>query len=276
VNAQDLTKALASASFRYALRRIAVFPLAPGTKIPIKGSHGCRDATSDSDVARARWQRTPQANIAAATGARSGFVVVDVDVPHGPESLAVLEAEHGPLSLTIEASTPSDGRHLYFRHVEGIRNSVGRIGRGLDIRGEGGQIVLPPSVLADGGRYRWIKNGARAFADAPEWLINLARPPAPTPRAEPKPPPADIENYVASAVVSELKELSAAQDGTRNDALNRAAFNLAQFVKAGALPEDWARGQLEAHAVAAGLSVTEARRTIQSAFGAAQPRSLPL
>ncbi len=134
---------------------------------------------------------------------------------------------------------------------------------------------MPPSVLTDGRCYRWVKNGACAIADAPEWLVKLALPPPPPPRPVPKPPPDNIENYVASAVASELRELSAAQEGTRNDALNRASFNLAQFVKAGVLPEDWARGQLEGHAIGAGLSVIEARRTINSAFRAAQPRSLP-
>ncbi len=274
-----MTDALASASFRYALRRVAIFPLAPGTKCPMKGSHGCHDATSDSDVARARWKKWPSANIGGATGSRSGFWVLDVDAHHdGDKSLAALEAEHGPLPPTVETSTPRGGRHLYWRWgADGpeIRNSAGRIGTGIDVRGEGGSIVMPPSVLADGRCYRWVKNGAGTFADAPEWLVKLAHPPPPTPRPEPKPPPADIENYVASAAASELRELSAAQDGTRNDALNRAAFNLAQFVKADALPEDWARGQLEAYAVGAGLSVLEARRTIDSAFRAAQPRSLP-
>ncbi len=273
-----MTRALPSASFRYALRRVAIFPLTPGSKRPIKGSHGLRDATVDPDVARIRWQRTPQANIAAATGSRSGFWVLDIDMPDGPESLTALEAEHGPLPVTIEASTPRGGRHLYWTWLTSgpeIRNSAGRIGKGLDVRGEGGSIVLPPSVLATGQCYRWMKTGASTFADAPEWLVKLVLPPPAPPRAEPKPPPADIENYVASAAASELRELSAAQDGARNDALNRAAFNLAQFVKAGALPEDWARGQLEAHAVGAGLSVVEARRTIDSAFRAAQPRSLP-
>ncbi len=270
-----MTDALPSASFRYALRQVAIFPLAQGTKIPTKGSHGCRDATSDSDVARARWKKWPGANIGAATGSQSVFWVLDIDLPDGPKSLAALEAEHGPLPLTVEASTPRGGRHLYWRHVKGIRNSAGRIGTGLDVRGDGGSIVLPPSVLSNGGQYRWVKNGAGAIADAPEWLVKLMLPPPPPPKLEPKPPPTDIENYVASAAASELAALSAAQDGTRNDALNRAAFNLAQFVKADALPEDWARGQLEAHAVGAGLSVIEARRTIDSAFRAAQPRSLP-
>ena len=143
------------------------------------------------------------------------------------------------------------------------------------MRGEGGSIVLPPSVLADGRGYRWVKNGAGTFADAPDWLVKIVLPRPPAPRPEPKAPPDNIENYVASAAASELRELSAAQAGTRNDALNRAAFNLAQFVKAGALPEDWERGQLEAHAVGAGLSLVEARGTIDSAFRAAEPRSLP-
>ncbi len=270
--------ALPAAAFRYALRRIPVFPLAPGSKRPIQGSHGLRDATDDSDVSRVRWQRTPQANIAAATGSRSEFWVLDIDMPDGSESLAALEAEHGSLPVTIEASTPRGGRHLYWRWSANgpeIRNSAGRIGKGLDVRGEGGSIVLPPSVLADGRGYHWVKTGASTFADAPDWLVKIVLPRPPAPRPEPKPPPADIENYVASAAASELSGLSAAQEGTRNDALNRAAFNLAQFVKAGALPEDWTRGQLEAHAVGAGLSIVEARRTIESAFRAAEPRSLP-
>ena len=98
-----MTDTLASASFRYALRRVAIFPLAPGSKCPIKGSHGLRDATDDPDATRVRWQRSPQANIGAATGARSGFWVLDVDLPDGPESLAALEAEHGPLPVCAHA-----------------------------------------------------------------------------------------------------------------------------------------------------------------------------
>ncbi len=273
-----MTDALTSAAFRYALRRVAIFPLAPGSKCPIKGSHGLRDATDDQDVNRARWRRTPQANIGAATGRASGFWVLDIDLPDGPESLTTLEAKHGSLPVTIEASTPRGGRHLYWRwpaNDSELRNSAGRIGTGLDVRGEGGSIILPPSVLADGRCYRWIATSAGTFADAPDWLVKLVLPPPPTPRAEPRPPPDNMENYVASAAASELSELSAAQEGTRNDALNRAAFNLAQFVKAGALPEGWVRGQLEANAIGAGLSVAEARGTIDSAFRAAQPRSLP-
>lgn len=269
---------LASAAFRYALRGLAVFPLSPGAKVPLSGSHGCNDASPDPDVARARWRKWRRSNIAAATGSQSGFWVLDVDAHHdGDKTIAGLEANHGPLPLTIEASTPRSGRHLYWRWPASgpeIRNSCGRVGPGIDVRGEGGSIVLPPSVLADGRCYRWAKNGARAIAEAPPWLIEAALPPPPPPRVAPKPLTGDVAAYVASAAAAELADLEAAPEGGRNEALNRASFNLAQFVKAGALPEDWTRGHLEERAIAIGLPVPEARRTIDSAFKAAQPRSL--
>ena len=169
---------LASTSFRLALRGLAVFPLAPGTKVPLSGTHGHLDGVADADVARARWAKTPSANIGAATGSRSGIWVLDIDPQHGGDAaLTNLEAEHGPLPTTIESSTPSGGRHLFWRwdaEGEEICNSTGRIGSGLDVRGEGGFILAPPSVLADGRGYRWISNGAGTFAEAPAWLINLA------------------------------------------------------------------------------------------------------
>ena len=270
---------LASAAFRYALRGFAVFPLAVGAKVPPAGSHGLLDGTTDLDVTRARWEKTPYANIGAATGCKSGIWVFDVDNHHGGDAtLKDLESEHGVMPLTIEASTPRGGRHLYWQWpVDGpeIRNSAGRVGPGLDVRGEGGSIVLPPSVLADGRRYRWAKNGVRTFADAPAWLVMLALPPPPPPRPDPKPLSGDVDHYVAAAAASELTELENAAKGTRNDALNRAAFNLAQFVKAGALPAGWVQEQLETRAIGLGLPVIEARGTINSAFRAAQARDLP-
>ena len=133
---------------------------------------------------------------------------------------------------------------------------------------------MPPSRLADGRAYRWVKNDVGSFADAPPWLTKLALPKPQPPRAAPKPLDGNVDRYVASATAAELEELETAPAGARNDALNRASYNLAQFVKAGALPEDWARGQLEARATNLGLSVIEARGTITSAFNAAQPRDL--
>ncbi|MCZ6885363.1 MAG: bifunctional DNA primase/polymerase [Alphaproteobacteria bacterium] len=270
---------LASAAFRLALKGLYVFPLTPGTKIPMKGTHGYRDATREVDVVRAWWAKWPMSNIAVATGKASRVWVLDIDPRHGGTmAITELEAEHGALPATITASTPRGGRHLYWRWPDDgpeIRNSVARVGDGIDVLAEGGQIVLPPSVLANGRRYRWVRNGASTFADAPGWLVALALPPPLPPRPEPKPLNGDVGCYVATAAASELTELENAAKGTRNDALNRAAFNLAQFVKAGALPAGWVQEQLETRAIGLGLPVIEARGTINSAFRAAQARDLP-
>jgi putative DNA primase/helicase len=269
---------LASAAFRLALRGLHVFPLAPGTKVPVKGTHGCRSASRDLDVVRAWWAKWPGANIGLATGKASGLWVLDHDVPQGDATMARLEREHGPLPVTIMSSTPSGGAHYYWRwpaDIE-IRNSTGRVGPGLDVRGEGGSAVTPPSMLADGRRYRWARKGAK-LADAPAWLVTLALPPPLPPRPKPKPLNGDVDRYCAAAITAELKCLAEAGEGQRNDQLNRSAYAVAQFVAAGTVPEDWARGELEGTAVQIGLPVIEARRTIGSAFAAGlrQPRDLP-
>ncbi len=274
-----MTARLASAAFRLAMRRLYIFPLAPGTKIPVKGTHGCRGATRDLDVVRAWWQRWPNANVGIATGRASGVWVLDHDVPEGDATMARLEGEHGPLPVTIMSSTPSGGTHYYWRWPADIqiRNSCGRVGLGLDVLAEGGSVTLPPSTLSNGGRYRSVENGARGFADAPAWLVELALPPAPPPRPKPKPLSGNVDRYCSAAIASELQRLAAAEEGRRNVQLNRSAFSVAQFVAAGVVPEAWARQQLEEHAVGVGLTALEARRTIDSAFaaGLALPRELP-
>ena len=149
-----------------------MFPLMPGSKVPLLGSHGHLVGVADADVARACWLKNPTANIGAATGSRSGFWVLDVNPRHGgPAALADLEAEHSALPATIEVVTPYGGRQLFWKwNSEGleVRNSVDRIGPGLDVAGEGSFVVIPPSRLANGWRYRWVSNGASAFVDAPK------------------------------------------------------------------------------------------------------------
>ena len=265
---------LASAAFRLSLRGLAVFPLAEGAKIPMAGSHGHLEGSCEADVTRARWLKRQRANIGVATGAGSGFWALDIDPKHGGEqSLRRLIERYGNLPPTVSVQTPNGGTHFWWHRAESgpeIRNSAGRVGPGIDVRGEGGYIVAPPSILSDGRRYRWIR-GTTEIVPAPDWLVELTIPPPP-PRSEAAPANVDSDRYIAAAINDELRQLGQAREGARNDQLNKAAFAIARFVRAGAVPEDWARASLENSAVSIGLSAPETRRTISSAFGAAQPR----
>ena len=119
----------------------------------------------------------PDCNIGIATGAVSGFFVLDVDNKDGKDgeaSLRELEAKHGLLPTTIEVIT-GEGRHAWFRIGEhgAIRNSAGTIAPGLDIRGDGGYVIAPPSIHPSGKRYEWSVDSNDEFAEAPEWLHEL-------------------------------------------------------------------------------------------------------
>lgn len=115
-------------------------------------------ATTDVDQIRAWFRRWPNANIGIATGVESGVYVLDVDHQHGGlESLELLRQEID-LPATMTAKSGSGGLHLYYRYPIGetLPNSASKLGPGLDIRGEGGFIVAPPSMHACGERYEWV------------------------------------------------------------------------------------------------------------------------
>jgi hypothetical protein len=107
-----------------------------------RDGHGFHDASTDPRKIHAWWNRWPGANIGMPTGKRSGVFVLDVD---DLGALAELEAEIGKLPATWTVRTPSGGLHLYFRHVEGVTNSPGALPDGIDVRGEGGYVLVPPS-----------------------------------------------------------------------------------------------------------------------------------
>lgn len=118
------------------------------------------------------WRRWPDANVGIRTG--SGLAVLDVDDKDGVhDTLAALEAAHGPLPATPEAVTGRNGRHLHFRAPLDLASR--RLGPGLELKAAGCQVASPPSVHADTGRlYAWHPAHPfepAAIADLPSWLL---------------------------------------------------------------------------------------------------------
>ena len=102
------------------------------------------------------WQQHPLANIGIVTGAVAGFIVVDVDPRHdGDIALQKFEELNGPLPVTPKVRTGGDGEHIFFEHPgHPIKNRAGIL-PGIDIRGDGGYIVAPPSNHISGRLYEW-------------------------------------------------------------------------------------------------------------------------
>ncbi len=119
-------------------------------------THGVSDATRDEATIREWFERWPLANLAIATGPKSDIVILDADGEEGEQSLSAIEKKCGPLPATLQAQT-GRGRHIYFLFPHGmeVRNSSGRLGKKLDVRGDGGYGICPPSLHISGIRYRW-------------------------------------------------------------------------------------------------------------------------
>lgn len=170
----------AAAAQGYALRGWSVIPMQPRGKRPLVAWRVFQQAPAEAaDIARwfAHW---PDANVGLVTGQVSGLVVADVDPRHGgADSLAAAEAAHGPLPPTVEAATGGGGRHLYFAHPGRVVANRVALRPGIDLRGDGGCVVAPPSVHPSGRRYAWVAGrapGQLALAPLPPHFGGKTRP----------------------------------------------------------------------------------------------------
>lgn len=157
---------LLTSALYYAQLNWRVFPIVPRNKQPLILGWRTRATTNPKHI-KAWWGIHPTANIGVATGAESGIFVLDIDTDkHGDWSLQGLERLYEELPLTIASFTGNGGKHLFFLHPgQLIRNSVCKLGHGLDVRGDGGYVLAPPSQHPNGRAYQWI---------SPPWLAQLA------------------------------------------------------------------------------------------------------
>lgn len=141
-----------------------------GRLVPRGALHAMKDTRQVTE-----WFAGTRHNIGIATGEVSNLIVLDIDPRHGGDAtLACFERLQGKLPPTVRFKTGGGGQHILFRHPGGyIPNSAGKVGPGVDVRGDGGYIVAPPSEHISGGRYE--VDGRFCFevtriADMPEIL----------------------------------------------------------------------------------------------------------
>ncbi|MFC3997967.1 bifunctional DNA primase/polymerase [Nocardiopsis sediminis] len=287
-----------------------VFPLICGTKRPDRRfTDWEHHATTDSEAIRAFWG-SGRFNYGIATGP-SGLVVIDLDTPKPGESVppewakpgitdgadvfadlaeqaGVLDQEGGYDATfnTFTVRTRRGGTHLYYTPPEGVRfrNTKGGTPRGLgwliDTRAQGGYVVGPSSYVADedgAGHYEVINPAAAA--PLPTWLADRL-----TPKPDLRPVDAgkvrhllirgNAAGYGAAALRGEVERVLGSSPGSRNHALNTAAFALGQLVAGGVLPIGLVQDALLAAGCNVGLSERECAATISSGLrsGAREPR----
>jgi hypothetical protein len=163
-----------------------------------------RQASRDADAIREWARKYKGCNWGVLCGSDSGVWVIDVDGEPGSASLRSVAEQHGSdWTRTLTAKTGT-GLHLYFHHPTGgvIRNSVGKLGVGLDVRGAGGYVICPPSTHPSGVRYEWSSPvGGLAPASAPAWLLEMVT--------------------TAARPIVRTNEIGILREGCRNDTLFR-------------------------------------------------------
>jgi hypothetical protein len=152
-----------------------LFPIVAGAKSPLVKWGTTEPASSDLDQIT-RWaMKYPNSSWGCATGSKSGFFAVDTDDMDG-----WLWAMSKGLPETHNVKTGKDvpyAYHYYFKQPAGIviKNSQKKIHSGVDVRGDGGLVVVPPSLHHSGNRYHLEKAHAWELAEAPDWLLELVK-----------------------------------------------------------------------------------------------------
>ena len=231
--------------------------------LPLKGKkpivpNGYLDATTDQDVINGWWNHGKlDWNIGIPTGPASGIWVLDIDQkPNGANGAASLlehTIRHGALPITVTQRTGT-GTHLFFKLGETeVKCSTVMLGPGLDVRGEGGYVVVAPSVHPDTGtKYQWLPDQSlfdMTIPEAPVWLVEMTckrksnselhQPSALTKAIK------HSQRYGTVALDRECKRIEAAQNGQQERTLNSSSFAIGRLISSGHLSESIAVSRLK-------------------------------
>jgi hypothetical protein len=231
--------------------RVPVFPCGKDKRPLVP--HGFHDATTDMFVIGEWWHRWPDALIAVPTGEK--FIVIDIDLKHA-EAQRWYGENRSNIPFTRLHATRSGGLHMLFRPDPRVRCTAGCIARGIDTRGAGGYIVWWPAC----GLPVTHRN---LLAEIPDDIVA-----AQLPKAEPAAPirMPDEPEQARHKLCGLIRTIADAHEGERNAITYWAGCRLAEMVLAGEITQGDAIGLGLEAAARAGLSRSEARTTLRSAF----------
>lgn len=228
--------------------------------------NGFYSATSDPDGIADLWSRWPGPLIGVRTGAAAGFSVLDID----RDGLPFFHDQRHRLPRTLTIETPRGGLHLWFQHSEGLRCSVSRISRGVDIRADGGYAIF------------WRAHACAVLCDAPaapfpEWLIGLTRrQPLPVvtfrlakneslvvENVTTAPTPFEA-NWAERALQNAFSRVSTAPCGTRNHTLNAEAYALGRLCARGWMSQSRVETALAMAARHCGLVANDGEASVRA------------
>ncbi len=267
-------------------------PFLPGESAPGAHDGGHWLASTEANTVAGWWRRWPTALIGFPTGRRTGTVVIDLDTKERSAAvmlnalraycgggLSAFDPQSHVLLHPAIAVTQSGGLHLYFAWDEArpVKNRAGLfrvpIKEGtaspdldhIDVRGEGGYVIAPPSVMDNGRAYVWKVRPAKG--DNGRWLLpplpaRLWRVLSPPPAAAPRPVaayrPGQRSAYVEAKISGVLRTLREAREGERNAVIFWAACRMGEFVRGGVMGEAEAEQLIFSH-FPAGVNPTEAK-----------------
>ena len=288
------------AAHNYAKAGFGIFPLIKNGKKPFKDTNGLYQATTDFEQVSEWASQHPNANIGIRTGEASGITVIDIDPKNAAmETVAELKAQGRRLPKSAMVRTPSGGWHFYFAYTADLLTGSNRIGKGIDVRSDGGYIVAPPSQV-HGRTYVWLTwPENREFEPVPRWVFDYVQEQEALKRArrsssgdyqgaDPEPKSIALtplmrrryEGVARVALAGRARDLSDTKEGSRNDTLFRAASYLGRFVLNGIVGAQEVRAALLEACDKNGLlgenGARDVHDTISDGFAMAEGEDLPV
>jgi len=260
------------AALWYSRQGLPVFPVHPDTKKAMVKWKPLQSRVATPDELTTWFEEWPEANIGMACGVVSDVCVIDCD---SQDAINLIDGFISDSLILPMSQTPKGGRHYYFTHTPDLKNWVGVFPK-VDVRTQGGIVVLPPSSNGD-KVYRWLDGlGIHQVQrpPMPQKLLSAILEATKKDKPEYKTRKTDPGAYGAAALANEIASLACVGKGKRNATLNRAAYSLGQLVAGGEIDAGQVETALLSVAVSIGLGKDEAISTIKSglAAGAAKPR----